>query len=207
MQQLTRKAVLVIGAGLLSACSSSPPEIDKIAGVEGLSEKIEASNVALEKVTIAEARAHYAGFTVKSYSPDHGTQVEYMSPDGRCFLWYPGNRIVLPCKWKVNKQPAKTVFDKKRPNITTPHVCYSYPENSYNPVTKQRGSAWQCRQALVTSTDKNGKITFMLPAPGFHPATVDKIKGDPFALARRKAVPFVMQKKTYSFPDLKKGAV
>lgn len=189
----------------MGGCASNPPDIDKVAGVEGLSEKIAAANLALEKVTVAEARTHYAGFTVKSYDTDHGTQVEYMSPNGRCYLWYPGNRVVLPCKWKITRQPAKTVFDKERAEVDIPHVCYSYPENSYNPVTKQRGSGWQCSPALAASTSESGDITFRLPAPGFHPATVDKIKGDPFALARRKAVPFVLQKKTYSFAELKDG--
>lgn len=192
-------------AALQVACSSGPPDAEKLTGIKGLNAKMEAANAAQERVTIAQARAHYAGFTVKSYDTSHGTQVEYTSPNGRCYLWYPGNRRVLPCKWKIIKKDTKPAFGQRDRTINVTHICFSYPKNSRNPVTGHRGSDWQCSQALATHTDQNGKITFKLPS-GFHPATVDKVKGDRFRLAARKAVPFVLEKKKYSFAELKRLA-
>lgn len=188
----------------LQGCKSQTTDVDRMTGIPGLSEKLAASNAAQEKVTIAEARKHYAGFTVKSYDTSHGTQVEYMSPDGRCYLWYPGNTRVLPCKWKIAKKPKKVWPGQNDKTINVTHVCYSYPENSRNPVTGHRGSAWQCSQAVVPTIHADGTVTMGIPA-GFAPSTVDKVNGDPFGLARRSAVPFVMEKKTYSFSELKAG--
>lgn len=72
--------------------------------------------------------------TVMSYGRSHGTQVEYLGSNGMSYLWYPGNRVVLPAPWKYQKN----------------QICYLYGTNTYNPVTKQPGGSWEC-QPIATS--------------------------------------------------------
>ena len=63
-----------------------------------------------------------------SFDGGHGTQVEYVGSNGRTFLWYPGNKVVLPGRWKLQ---GKT-------------VCFLYGPNTYNPVTGVVGAQWEC---------------------------------------------------------------
>lgn len=77
--------------------------------------------------TLAHAQ-DIAGFTNLSFDEGHGTQIEYVSPEGGAFLWYPGNSIILPGRWKLEDG----------------RMCFSYGPNTYNPVTGTRGGAWEC---------------------------------------------------------------
>lgn len=72
--------------------------------------------------------------TVMSYSRGHGTQVEYLGSNGMSYLWYPGNRVVLPAPWKYQKN----------------QICYRYGKQTYNPVTREPGGKWEC-QPISTS--------------------------------------------------------
>ena len=69
-----------------------------------------------------------AGITYSSFDNGHGYQVEYLSADGRAYLWYPGNHKPVVGAWK-------RVLDE---------VCYRYGKNTYNPQTFQRGGTWHC---------------------------------------------------------------
>jgi hypothetical protein len=59
----------------------------------------------------------------------HGLQVEYFSPDGKVYLWYPGNSRSVVGEWTAEKN----------------ELCFRYQPNSYNPVTGQKGGKWECR--------------------------------------------------------------
>ena len=38
-----------------------------------------------------------AGKNFRFWDPDHGSQIEYIGPRGLwAFLWYPGNRVIVP---------------------------------------------------------------------------------------------------------------
>ena len=78
--------------------------------------------------TTLAAAAPPAGYTQMTFSPGHGTQVEYLAKDGRTFLWYPGNTVVLAGEWKTEGAD----------------ICFRYGGNTYNPVTKHRGGGWEC---------------------------------------------------------------
>ncbi|MDO5706800.1 MAG: hypothetical protein Q4G49_17240 [Paracoccus sp. (in: a-proteobacteria)] len=102
---------------LLAACTTSP----EFLAAERLNENP------------APVHAMLAATTVKSYSRAHGTQIEYLAPDGRSFLLYPGNRMILPGEWQIRGSgPIKG------------EMCFRYGANTYNPVTGARGSAWEC---------------------------------------------------------------
>lgn len=76
----------------------------------------------------AVAAPKLGGYTTMTYSPGHGTQVEYYANDGTNYLWYPGNRVVLPGNWKRDGAD----------------LCFRYGGNTYNPVTGHNGGGWEC---------------------------------------------------------------
>ncbi|MFT3765155.1 MAG: hypothetical protein QM820_06515 [Minicystis sp.] len=69
----------------------------------------------------------FHGKTVLFYDTSHGNQVEYYGEGGRCYLWYPGNRVVLAGEWRVDEE----------------FLYFRYGKNTYNPVTGQRGGGWE----------------------------------------------------------------
>jgi hypothetical protein len=76
----------------------------------------------------AGAAPKLAGQTVMTYDPGHGTQVEYYDKSGGTWLWYPGNKVILPGRWKLEGA----------------NICFAYGENTYNPVTGQSGGGFEC---------------------------------------------------------------
>lgn len=76
-------------------------------------------------------RAQFSGLTRMTYDSGHGAQIEYNAPNGRSYLWYPGNSVVLPAYWRMQGD----------------EICYLYPQSSYNPITQTRGGGWECQSA------------------------------------------------------------
>ena len=64
--------------------------------------------------------------------PGHGTQIEYYAPDGRAYLWYPGNSRAVRSRWKLQRGNERY------------RLCSRYPSASYNPITREHGGNWQC---------------------------------------------------------------
>jgi hypothetical protein len=124
-------------------------------------------------------RASYADRTHMTFDSGHGTQVEYLRPDGSAFLWYPGNSAIVPGQWKV----------ETRENPPTARVavriCFKYGTDTYNPVTRKRGGAWTCGSAR----SHEQKI-------------VETAAGDVFDLANRRTVPFKLQPQRTTVVDL-----
>lgn len=76
----------------------------------------------------AIAAPRLGGQTQLSFDPGHGMQVEYLGTDGRSWLWYPGNKVVLAGAWRLDEGD----------------ICFRYGANTFNPVTDQRGGSWDC---------------------------------------------------------------
>ncbi len=117
--------------------------------------------------------AGFSGKTVMTSSAGHGTQVEYVSPDGRAYLWYPGNRSVVPSLWKM----SKSILFRKT------NICWKYPTSSYNPATATYGGSWDCR-------------------PISQYTVVDYANGDVFNLSGRNLVPFRLSSELTSIERL-----
>jgi hypothetical protein len=79
----------------------------------------------------------YCGQTLLFYSPGHGNQIEYLDPDGRCYLWYPGNSVILVGKWRIDESS----------------IYFQYGSNTYNPVTDVQGGGWEGQPINVWSRD------------------------------------------------------
>jgi hypothetical protein len=79
----------------------------------------------------------YCGKTLHFYEDSHGNQVEYLDPAGRCYLWYPGNRVVVVGQWRCDES----------------RVYFRYGYNTYNPVTGVIGGRWEpCTIALWSAS-------------------------------------------------------
>ena len=87
-----------------------------------------------------EMRQQLAGRTAKFDGPGHGTQIEYFHPNGRAYLWYPGNTAAVPSEWKVEAGATSNA---------SAVICFRYPNRSYNPITQQFGGRWECRPSTV----------------------------------------------------------
>ena len=110
------------------------------------------------------AAFEYLDHTVIYYEPQHGNQIEYYGPDGRAYLWYPGNRGVVVSEWRIEGED----------------YCERSPSNAYNPMTQEWGGKWERRpvhRLLATKVDaargdvfglSTGRIPYQLHAhPGF----------------------------------------
>ena len=100
------------------------------------------------------------GYTNLSFDPGHGTQIEYISPEGGAYLWYPGNSVILPGRWKLDDG----------------RMCFAYGPNTYNPVTGTSGGDWECASVAfyfrpiterakgdVLGLQGRGRVPFDLP--------------------------------------------
>ena len=113
-----------------------------------------------------DAEGTYRDYTIFYYDPQHGTQVEYYSKNGKSFLWYPGNTRIVWGDWKVEAKSGQQS-----------NMCHRYQTNSYNPVTKVRGGNWEC----VNMVRQQSSIQ-------------NRILGDPFGLTSGK-VPSVFERR------------
>lgn len=117
----------------------------------------------------------YFGKTVLLYEPSHGNQIEYYDENGKSYLWYPGNRIILTGEWRLE---GDKIYSR-----------YGVP--THNPVTGQHdiAGAWSsCPiiQMLTTEVDvvsgdvldlASGRLPYRLPAhPGFRSLQEAKLK-------------------------------
>ncbi|MDR3376802.1 MAG: hypothetical protein P4L98_24040 [Ancalomicrobiaceae bacterium] len=121
----------------------------------------------------ADVRRFMHNVTYRSYTAGHGNQIEYASADGRVHLWYPGNRIILTGHWKTEFRPISVPRLQIACNKPLLQLCFAYGENTYNPVTGQHGSGWECA-----------------PFAHFAAEHTDVVPGDPLGLATMAAPPF-----------------
>ena len=73
------------------------------------------------------ATFRYCGKTLLFYEDSHGNQIEFLDPNGYCYLWYPGNTIILVGRWRTD----------------TSSIYFQYGSNTFNPVTSVIGGRWE----------------------------------------------------------------
>lgn len=139
-------------------------------------------------VSMAEAATKRNNTTRISHDPSHGTQISYKTADGRTYLWYPGNAVVLQGEWRACEERFGFTI-KGSPTTTIPYgkICTKFGANTFNPATGSKGETWECEAA--------SKSDQML---------VESRPGDVFGLARRTAVPFVLGSDRTTFAELLK---
>lgn len=126
---------------------------------------------------IKDLAQQYMGLTIVYFDRSHGTQVEYYDKTG-AYLWYPGNKVILPGAWKVSAEA-----------VPGGQICFRYPTSSLNPVTGVKGTDWECSNVSSQQAD-----------------TKHRLVGDPFAL-KSGEVPFIYKRrKRMSLSALARGA-
>lgn len=179
---------LVLTAALLIGCAKAPPTAAQLQADKTV------RNVSLEestRITEAQARAALSNKTSLSLSRGHGPQIEYASADGRVFLWYPGNTVVLSGEWEVRKANYSKRTMKVDGSVTefaAPLAldCFRYHGNTYNPVTRTRGNRWECQASGVSKAGR-----------------VEIANGDIFGLSQRTEPPFVLTRDIESFAQVR----
>jgi len=144
MHAVLRKTFALVCLAVLSACTNYS-DVDTLGPTVGELSKlpIETASTYISDKTIMTFNGPQtvcpSGYMLGTvYVPvchevqGHGTQIEYFSPDGMAFLWYPGNRRAVPARWKLVKGDASYA------------ICFMYPKRSYNPLMKQSGGDWKC---------------------------------------------------------------
>lgn len=129
--------------------------------------------VAATVISPAQLKAQVSGRTHRTYSSQHGTQVEYLAPNGVSYLWYPGNTRAVVGRWTVEP------YDKN-PKVGV--ICFAY-QNSYNPVTRTSGG----RHCITAGNFKNTHR--------------ESRSGDVFNLSSGR-VPYTLSKRDLSFEQL-----
>lgn len=78
-------------------------------------------------------------YTVATDSVGNGIQVEYFAPDGRSYLWYPGNSSVVQAQYRYGLVIPR---DGSVGRIGT--IEFLYPSNTID-KTGRRGGEWESR--------------------------------------------------------------
>lgn len=136
----------------------------------------------LAGTTGAEAQAPapldiFCNRTLHLFDGGHGNQIEFFSPDGTSYLWYPTDPVPVPGEWRMERA-AEGGVDL---------ICFRYPEWSFDPVNNIYGGEWSCAPfVLFLSTrvpggdlqgDPFGLSTgeFPFPLPAFPQADVQEL--------------------------------
>ena len=145
--------------------------------------------------TKAEFVAEISGKTMHSFSPGydksppkgHGNQIEFLSSDGKSYLWYPGNTHIVQGEWKLEEG----IYDQLEeiPNEIQidflPKICFRYFTAGKNPVTDIEGPKWQCLSSFYFAIGKE-----------------ELRDGDLFKLSERDRVPYRLWRQYTSLNNL-----
>jgi hypothetical protein len=142
-------------------------------------------NAPRKSMTTSEAREFFNCKTRMSFMQGHGTQVSFTAPDGKVFLWYPGNKVVLSGQWEVR---SRAISSRSTLSIYA-EICFRYGTNTFNPVTGTAGNTWQC-----------------MPADSLASLTTDSADGDLFNLHQRPVPAFVLSPEKTSLKELEERA-
>lgn len=86
-----------------------------------------------------DPQAPRPGYTVATDAIGNGIQIEYFAPDGRSYLWYPGNLSVVPAQYRYG---LFIPSDGSAGRIGT--IEFLYPSNSVD-MMGRRGGKWESR--------------------------------------------------------------
>jgi hypothetical protein len=136
-------------------------------------------------MSMADGAAKRQNTTRHSHDPSHGNQLSFSTSDGRTYLWYPGNAVVLRGEWRACEDRFGMTQRGETTTLPFGKICFRFGPGTYNPATGAKGNEWECAAASkVEST------------------IVEQRPGDVFGLAKRDAVPFVLPRERTSMADL-----
>jgi hypothetical protein len=134
---------------------------------------------------VETVRAFKTDRTTTTWSAGYGLQISYTSPDGRVYLWYPGNNVILQGEWKVEPSTGLTgnvvIVEDGEQSVVRPidsaQVCFKYGANTVDGVSRSPGGRFSCQGFAY-----------------FKGVQRENRKGDVFGLMGRSQAPFVLPK-------------
>jgi hypothetical protein len=63
----------------------------------------------------------------------HGNQIEYNTIDGKTFLWYPNNKLLVVGHYKIKENKI---------------ICFNYNGKVKNHITGEIGGVWNCQEII-----------------------------------------------------------
>jgi hypothetical protein len=91
----------------------------------------------------------FIGNTHLSFDSSHGSQLFYLSPGGKTYLFYPGNERILRGEWQWQGGA----------------LCFRYGADTYNPALGTSGGQWSCadpQKLAQTVKERSGGDPFRL---------------------------------------------
>lgn len=133
-------------------------------------------------ITAKDVRDFISERTRLTFSQSHGSQIEYAGKDGKVYLWYPGNGIILSGQWKA--EPFFIEFvegGQVTKKIEQDKICFRYDRATFNPVTGRIGGNWEC-SAL----------------PSYKKTVTESEVGDTLNLKSQAEAPFILSRERTS---------
>lgn len=127
-----RHGILVVFLSMQVACATDPRNANQMTFEQALaferqsSGKLRVARAELSEMSREEVRARLLAeltdVTTIVKQTGHGIYVEYTAPDGRLYMWYPGNFVTVGGTWGIAD------------GYTTPRACFKY-FGAYHGVT------------------------------------------------------------------------
>jgi hypothetical protein len=171
--------IMLCGVAALAGCTTTP--------IGGSGAPIESATAADQgdskfflypwQMSVEKAKATFVGRTRVISASSYGSQVAYMAPDGMVYLWFPGNRVILPGRWTFER--GSFLFEN------WVNLCFQYGPGTVNAWTR-RDTGKECS-----------------PAEARARLIQDSAEGDVFGLSRKSEVPFVLPSKPTNIREIK----
>ncbi len=183
---------LVACLAVLASCAPNvpaemKPDFDRVmARGESLTDAEKAEITALAQ---PENLKRFLGNTTsRSFSYQHGTQVEYLGADGRAFLWYPGNDKLVPGTWTASLSGRR------------PQICFGYDirakiRDDYMSETSRKNLA--AKGPLISRECQPARVYLL--------TREEIVDGDPLRLGSGK-MPFELSKENAPLSELARRA-
>ncbi len=115
-----------------------------------------------------------------------GTQVEYVAPGGKSFLWFPANPLVVLGEWTLEEHTFKLGTREGLAIFNLVNLCFHYAGTGTGPGAVRGVSC--------------------SPAYSYLKRLRESVEGDIFGLSRRPSPPFILDRQQTTFDTLRKKA-
>ena len=133
-----------------------------------------------------DAAGHLIAQAPATPTRGYGTQVEYVAPSGKSFLWFPANPLVVPGEWTLEEHPFRMQIREGVAVFNLVNLCFRYTPTGTGP-----GAV--------------GGVSCS-PAYSYLKRVRESVDGDIFGLSRHPSPPFVLDREQTTLDTLRKKA-
>lgn len=205
----------------LSLVACAPKPFDQ-AGAERKFER-KLSEFRARQISLETAISEIENKTRRSFNGGHGTQISYGAPDGRYYLWYPGNDRILSGEWKMERKFIAYMLYTVSNSLGDKLAIYGGSRTVYHTESGARNDT-RCRTALRCVILEVVSVCYRYDRPTYNPQTrtraasgefqcwpyypgrrwnKETTTGDVLGLAAKATVPFKLAKSDTTIAALK----